>query len=159
METSLELIENTRESDRKAGLVSVLRILGYALLWAFVISLTVGSFAAAVWTATPTDLLAWGSSKPNLLGYVSHCPFTPVSTATLSVSSTIGLILAVRMKSGRSVGRWVFLGVIGGMAVGLMRGIDIEMFIGMGAGVGIGIAIALVVGMTQMMRNRAEGVI
>ncbi|UCE10977.1 MAG: hypothetical protein JSW61_03340 [Candidatus Thorarchaeota archaeon] len=156
METSSEFVAKTQESNHKRGVGHLLRILGYALVWAFLISLTVGSFAAAIWTAIPTDLLAWGSTRPNLLGYVSHCSFVPLSTAILSVASVIGLVLTLKLKRARRTGQWVLMGVVGGMAIGLLGGIDIEMFIGMGAGVGIGVALAIVVEVIQLIRG--EGV-
>jgi hypothetical protein len=130
-----------------SGLRRFLKVAGYALIWAFVVSLALGSFAAGLWTLIPTELLAWGSSKLNILGYVSHCPFAPFSSTILFVASAIGVLLAYKISKGRTIGLGVFMGVGVGLAIGALGGIDIVMFIGMGAGVGIGFVLGLFLGL------------
>ncbi len=129
------------------GIRRFLKVTGYALIWAFVLSLALGSFAAGLWTLIPTELLAWGSNKLNFLGYVSHCSFAPISSTILFVASAIGVLLAYKITRGRTVGLGVFIGVGGGLVVGALGGIDIVMFIGMGAGVGIGFVLGLFLGL------------
>jgi len=153
--TTMETIEGTMDdmkngakpSENATGIKRLARLLVYALVWAFVLSLAIGSFAAGVWTVIPTELLAWGSSKANLLGYVSHCPFVPISSITLFVASSIGLFIAYKLRRReRMTAIGVLLGVAGGMAIGLLGGIDIGMFMGMGAGVGVGIVLGPILG-------------
>ncbi|UCH05650.1 MAG: hypothetical protein JSW05_05655 [Candidatus Thorarchaeota archaeon] len=153
--TTMETIEVTMDEAKNGntpardvtGIKKVFRFLAYALVWAFVLSLALGSFAAGVWTVIPTELLAWGSSKANLLGYISHCPFVPISSLTLFAASSIGIFLAYKLrKRERVVGLGLLLGMAGGMAIGLLGGIDIGMFMGMGAGVGVGIALSPILG-------------
>jgi len=146
-ETTDDAAEGSTTSGNVTGIKRVFRHLGYALVWAFALSLALGSFAAGVWTVIPTELLAWGAGRPNLLGYVSHCPFVPISSLTLFAASSIGLFLAYKLRSReRFTGLGVLLGIAGGMAVGLLGGIDIGMFMGMGAGVGVGIVLGPILG-------------
>ncbi|MFW9845723.1 MAG: hypothetical protein ACFFD6_03160 [Candidatus Thorarchaeota archaeon] len=135
---------------RKLGIVE---ILGLALVWAFIMAATIGSFAAAIWTLIPTEMLEWGATTPNLIGYVSHCPFTPVSTSILLMVSVIGAVLAWKLTRGREIGLGVFIGTGGGLVVGLAGGIDITMFMGMGSGVGIGVALGILIGILRRSKS------
>ncbi|MHA2063554.1 MAG: hypothetical protein ACXABY_04140 [Candidatus Thorarchaeota archaeon] len=138
-------------SDQRVDITSkvtrFVTILGLALIWAFIIAAIVGGFAAAIWTVIPTAMLEWGASGPNLLGYVSHCSFVPISTIILSIVSLVGMMMGWKLKRGREVAKGVFIGTAGGLLVGLMGGIDITMFIGMGAGVGVGLVLGIFMGL------------
>ncbi|MFX1473383.1 MAG: hypothetical protein ACFFBM_12820, partial [Promethearchaeota archaeon] len=75
MQSKLQELEviNDQKSATTSKVVGFARIIGMALIWAFIIAAIVGSAAAALWTVIPTEMLEWGASSPNLLGYVSHC--------------------------------------------------------------------------------------
>ncbi|KXH75904.1 MAG: hypothetical protein AM326_08315 [Candidatus Thorarchaeota archaeon SMTZ-45] len=126
-------------------------ILGLSLVWAFLSAMTVGSFAAAIWTVIPTSLLSWGANRVNLIGYVSHCSFAPISTLTLFATTLIGIFFVHRLKRGRNIGLGVFIGTTGGLLIGLLGGVDIIMFIGMGTGVGFGVVLGILVGIFKQM--------
>lgn len=145
MQESIEV--DSKRSDTTSGIMRFITTLGLALVWAFIIAAIVGSSAAAIWTLIPTELLAWGSSTSNLLGYVSHCSFAPFSTAILSVVSMVGLLVGWKIKRGRDIAKGVFIGTAGGLLVGLLGGIDIVMFIGMGAGIGVGVVLGILIGL------------
>ncbi len=123
------------------------------LVWAFVAAAVLGSLAAAIWTVIPTEMLDWGSSQVNLIGYVSHCNFVPLSTTILLVVAIIGLLLTIPLRSSRHIGAGVFAGSGVGLAFGMLGGFDIIMFIGMGSGIGIGILLGILIG---MMKGREE---
>ncbi len=129
-----------------SALRRIVRVVGLTLLWSFISALIVGSFAAAIWTIIPTELLQWGAGEMNLIGYVSHCSFVPISTLSLVVMGSIGLLFAFKFNRSRRMGMGVFVGTAGGLAIGALGGVDIIMFIGMGAGVGIGTIFGLIIG-------------
>jgi hypothetical protein len=142
----LEVIRN-QKSATTSKVVRFVRIVGMALIWAFIIAAVIGSAAAALWTVIPTEMLEWGASRSNLLGYVSHCSFVPISTGILSVVSLLGILIAWKLKSGREIAKGVFIGAAGGLLVGVLGGIDITMFIGMGAGIGFGVVLGILIGL------------
>ncbi|MFX1483968.1 MAG: hypothetical protein ACFFCP_12375 [Promethearchaeota archaeon] len=141
------------EVHQQSGLRRLITVMALALVWTFLSALIVGTYAAAIWTVIPTELLQWGAGKMNLIGYVSHCSFVPYSTLILILSGSIGLILALRLKRGRIIGEVVFVATAGGLTIGALRGIDIVMFMGMGAGIGIGIVLGIIIGMLQLDRS------
>ncbi|MFW9801668.1 MAG: hypothetical protein ACFFFC_03410 [Candidatus Thorarchaeota archaeon] len=142
----LEVISN-QKSATTSKVVGFVRIIGMALIWAFIIAAVVGSAAAALWTVIPTEMLEWGASRPNLLGYVSHCSFVPISTGILSVVSLLGILIAWKLKNGRVIASGVFIGTAGGLLVGMLGGFDIAMFMGMGAGIGVGVVLGILIGL------------
>ncbi|MFW9788806.1 MAG: hypothetical protein ACFFE2_14665 [Candidatus Thorarchaeota archaeon] len=152
-----EVIQYRNEEENivrhPSGLLRVLKVIGLTLIWAFVSAGIVGALAAAVWTVIPTDMLSWGATKVNLIGYVSHCPFVPVSTMILL--STVGVlsVVAYKLKRVRNIGLVVFTGTAVGLLVGLLGGIDVTMYMGMGSGVAVGVMLGLVVG---LIRNTGE---
>lgn len=144
------------EARQSSGIKRVLMTFGLALVWGFLSALVIGTLAAAIWTVIPTELLRWGASKVNLIGYVSHCPFVPISTVVLLGSTTVGSILIWKLNPGRSIGSVIFMATASGLLIGLLGGVDITMFMGMGAGVGIGIAIGFIVGVLQRSSGLGE---
>ena len=144
-------IENkgTIEARQPSGLKRVLNVIGLTVVWAFISAGIVGALAAAIWTVIPTDMLPWGASEVNLIGYVSHCSYTPVSTLILLAAASIVSIFAYKLKQGRTTGLVVFAGTAGGLLVGLLGGIDVTMYIGMGTGVGVGVMLGLIIGLVQ----------
>ncbi|MFW9793928.1 MAG: hypothetical protein ACFFEE_06495 [Candidatus Thorarchaeota archaeon] len=141
-------IENQADTStpRLGGLRKIVRVIGLTLVWAFLSALIVGSYSAAVWTVIPTELLEWGAGRINLIGYVSHCSFVPISTLFLVSAASIGVLIAFKLRRGRTIGKWVFVMTATGLGIGLLFGIDIVMFMGMGVGVGLGILLGLVIG-------------
>jgi hypothetical protein len=148
-----EVIQHNREEEIEArqpsGLKRVLNVIGLTAIWSFISAGFVGALAAAIWTVIPTELLPWGATSVNLIGYVSHCSFAPAST--LILLSTVGVmsIFAYKLKQGRTIGLVVFAATTAGLLIGLLGGIDVTMFIGMGAGVGIGVVLGLIVGLVR----------
>jgi hypothetical protein len=144
-------MQKVMEVDGNQDTISLVKrfivTLGLALVWAFIIAAIVGSFAAAIWTVIPTELLAWGASTTNLLGYVSHCSYAPISTAILSIVSMGGVLAGWKLKRGREIAKFVFIGTAGGLLLGMLGGIDIVMFIGMGVGAGVGVILGIPFGL------------
>ncbi len=142
------------ESEKEESFLgSVLRILTSTLLWSMVLTAIASSLIAAVWTLTPTELLDWGSQRANLIGYVSHCNYTPISTMILVGVSIVFLPLMVRL-----IGKYgLNYGVLTGLAIGLLTGIGsglsqgrfVNIFIGLGIGVGIGVLLGIVIGLIR----------
>jgi hypothetical protein len=151
MQSRLEELEviKDQKSATTSKVVRFARIIGMALVWAFIIAAIVGCAAAALWTAIPTEMLEWGASSPNLLGYVSHCSFVPISTGILTVVSLLGILIAWKLKSGREIASGVFIGTAGGLLVGMLGGFDITIFMGMGAGVGVGVVLGILIGLLR----------
>lgn len=147
--TDTILIENhgRTEARQSSWLKRVLKVIGLTLVWALLSAAVVGFLAAAIWTAIPTEILQWGATEVNLIGYVSHCSYTPISTLILLTAAGIGAVLAYKLKRGRDIGLGVFAGTAGGLVIGLLGGIDVIMYIGMGAGVGIGVVLGLLIGL------------
>ncbi|MFW9958783.1 MAG: hypothetical protein ACFFCT_11990 [Candidatus Odinarchaeota archaeon] len=144
-------LENQEYDDARqiGGIKKFFIILGLSLVWAFLSAMVVGSFAAAIWTVIPTSLLSWGADNVNLIGYVSHCSFAPISTLILLTTTVIGIFLVHRLRGSRTIGLSVFLATTGGLFIGLRNGVDIVMFMGMGAGVGVGIVLGIIAGMIR----------
>lgn len=149
MQSELQFAPEGEEKLNTTRSMTLIKIIGFALVWAFIMAAAIGSFAAAVWTVIPTEMLEWGASTPNLVGYVSHCSFAPVSTGILSIVSLVGILLSWKLKTGREIGIGVFIGTGGGLVMGLAGGIDITMFIGMGSGVGVGVVLGILIGLLR----------
>ncbi|MFX0209387.1 MAG: hypothetical protein ACFFDT_25610 [Candidatus Hodarchaeota archaeon] len=126
--------------------------LNRSLSWGFISALVVGGFAAGLWTLIPTRFLTWGSSKVNLIGYVSHCPFVPFSTLLLMGCALIGVILTLKMKGKNPIGITVFIFGLLGLFFGMINGIDVDMFITGGYGIGTGMFLSLL--MDLRIKNR-----
>lgn len=150
METETQIMNGDQKATLKqSGFKRFLSLLGISFGWAFLSALVIGCITAGIWTIIPTELLAWGASKVNLIGYVSHCPYVPVSTSILLGAAVVGVVLMTRMPLRSLIGSVVFLCTLAGTAIGLIRGIDIITFAGMGAGVGIGFVLAIIIGLLQ----------
>ena len=150
-ETDTILIENQERNEARppSGLKRVLSVIGLSLVWALLAAAIVGSLAAAIWTVIPTEILQWGASEVNLIGYVSHCSYTPISTLILLSTAFVGAAISYKLKHGRTIGLVVFAGTAGGLMIGLLEGIDVTMYIGMGAGIGVGVLLGLVIGLVR----------
>ena len=140
-----ETVLSSERTEEQSFLKRVFRSIGLSFLWGFIAALAIGCLASGIWTFIPTEYLAWGSSKINLVGYLSHCSFTPISTIVLLGTSLIGFALALKMRARNPIG-YTVMGITGiATLIGILRGgLDIAMFIGMGTGVGIGIVLAIV---------------
>ena len=141
--------KGTTEARQPSGFMRVLQLIGLSVVWAFLSAAVVGSLAAAIWTAIPTEMLQWGADEVNLIGYVSHCSYTPISTLILLSISTVGAAISYKLKRGRTIGLVVFAGTFGGLMIGLLGGIDVAMYIGMGAGIGVGVLLGLAIGLVR----------
>jgi hypothetical protein len=144
---AIQIEQPNEQTESSSGVKKFFVLLGHSLIWVFLAALVFGALAAGVWTLIPTDLLSWGSSKVNLIGYVSHCSYTPYSSLILFVASFIGIMFSMKMKNRYPVGLIVFLGTALGIGAGLINGIDITMYITMGIGLGIGVVAAILVGL------------
>ena len=110
-------IQLEKQETHQASVVKrVFTTLGYTLVWAFFSALAIGCLAAAIWTVIPTVLLPWGASGANLLGYVSHCSYAPISTFVLSSTSLVGFGRSYKLKRGRDIGKVVYAGTAGGLS-------------------------------------------
>jgi hypothetical protein len=153
MQSELERESIVKNSESATTIrTGILTIFGLALIWAFIMAAILGSLAAGIWTLIPTELLPWGATNPNLMGYVSHCSFAPTSSLILFAVSSVGVLLSLRITKGREIGLGVFIGTAGGLLIGLMGGMDITMFIGMGAGVGVGVVLGILIGLSRRSR-------
>ncbi|MFW9955606.1 MAG: hypothetical protein ACFFD3_13745, partial [Candidatus Thorarchaeota archaeon] len=113
MRTETEQKYEEKETKKEtSGLRRFFSVLAIAAGWTFLSSLVIGCLSAGIWTVIPTELLAWGSSKVNLIGYVSHCPFVPVSTFSLLGAAGVGILLIVRMPLRNPVGLVVFMSAL-----------------------------------------------
>ncbi|MFW9993948.1 MAG: hypothetical protein ACFFD4_18030 [Candidatus Odinarchaeota archaeon] len=122
--------------------------------WGFIATLVIGCLAAGVWTLIPTEFLTWGSSKTNLLGYVSHCPFAPLSSLALFGISLAEMMVAVRMPGKNPVGYTVFItGILGILTGMLVEGIGTNMFIAGGIGIVMGIVLVIAFELFKGMRR------
>ncbi len=150
METETQMKnDNQTEHSVQSGIRRFLTVLGISFGWTFLTALVIGCLTAGVWTIIPTEFLTWGASKVNLIGYVSHCSFAPVSTLTLLGSAIVGGRLMLRMPMRNPIGIVVFVSAALGTVIGMIRGIDILTFAGMGAGVGVGFVVAVIIGLLQ----------
>lgn len=153
--STLESIEHeTKEQPRHQSFVRrFASAFVSTLMWSFLLALVIGSSVAAVWTVIPTEMLDWGSSKVNLIGYVSHCSFTPVSTITLVIAALVGVLLIYKLDLRNNIGFGMLAGMGIGGVIGVARGIGGEIFlssfIGMGMGIGIGVVLGLLIGILQ----------
>jgi hypothetical protein len=141
--------KRTTEARQPSGLKRALQVIGLSVIWAFLSAAVVGSLAAAIWTVIPTEMLQWGANEVNLIGYVSHCSYTPISTLMLLSISIVGAVISYKLKRGRTIGLVVFAGTSGGLMIGLLGGIDVAMYIGMGAGLGVGVLLGLAIGLVR----------
>ena len=113
--------------------------------WGIISALIVGCLAAGIWTLIPTAMLPWGSGEANLIGYISHCSFAPISSLALIVLSLIGVLLATRIEQRNPIGYMVILITVLGVLLGaLLNGIDTGMFMFGGTAIIIGVILGIV---------------
>jgi len=125
--------------------------------WGIVTALIIGCFVAGLWTLMPTSLLPWGSHKFNLIGYVSHCSFAPLSSLALFGGSLVGIVLAVRMRERNPVGYITISFALLGMLIGMWNGFDTDIFIF--GGLSIGLSILLCTLMLMLKQNTAAPIL
>lgn len=144
----LKTIERqTSTSNFGRNFVSALKL---SVEWGIIAALIVGCLAAGIWTLIPTALLPWGSGEVNLIGYISHCPFAPISSIALIGASLIGVLLATRIEQRNPVGYMMISVATLGILVGMINGIDTSMFLVGGVAIGIG----MILGIILLLRRR-----
>ena len=148
-----ELKEKNKDSEDKGVVRSFFTSLMYSVTWGFLSALVVGCLLAGIWTVIPTALLPWGAHEVNLIGYISHCSYAPISTLILVGASVIGIFLSTRIRGRELLGPIVYAATIIGAASGAAVGFDVVMFIYMGIGVGVGILFGILVGMSKGLRG------
>ena len=144
--------ESEQATSQQNGATIVGRLLSamkLSIAWAIITGLAIGCGAAALWTLIPTALLSWDSSDVNLIGYVSHCPFVPVSSLVLVGGLLFGVVLAVRMRGQNSIGLLIPLAGATGTLLGMLGGIGLNMFRFMGAGIGLGVVLVILIGLVR----------
>ena len=58
------------------------------------IAISIGSAISTIWTLIPES----SASKENILGYKSHCTFTPISTIILIFMAVVFSYILIRTK-------------------------------------------------------------
>ncbi len=142
-----ELIIKEQNKDNRSIVRRILSSTWNSFVWGFLSALMIGCLAAGIWTILPTAWLPWGASKMNLIGYISHCSYAPISTSILLVSSLIGFFLFYK-KGGKNPVGYSVLGItVVGLVAGLIGGFGIATFIGMGIAVGVAIVLGIFIGL------------
>jgi hypothetical protein len=132
----------TNTSNVGRNFVSALKL---SVEWGVLTAIIIGCLAAGIWTLVPTALLPWGSGEINLLGYISHCPFAPISSLTLIIVSLIGVGLSTRIEERNPIGYMMLsLGALGILVGALLNGVDTGMFIIGGVTIGIGVLLGII---------------
>ena len=98
---------NNSFSDLQGRSVSL--ILRSSFLQGVMSAIIIGSLFAGIWTMIPTNMLPWGSSKINILGYASHCPFAPFSSLILFGICVYGIKSVNKLGLNTSTGYMIFL--------------------------------------------------
>ena len=139
--------KQTNSTNFERNFVSVLKL---SVDWGIISALIIGCFAAGIWTLIPTGFLPWGSSEVNLIGYISHCSYAPISSLALIGISLVGVFLATKIKQRNPIGYMMLsvttLGIIAGAIV---NGIDTGMFI---VG-GVAIVLGMILGIILLLRR------
>jgi hypothetical protein len=153
--STLQTVEHeTTDQPRHQSFVSrLVSSFVSTLVWAFLLALVIGASIAALWTVIPTEMLEWGSSQMNLIGYVSHCNFAPASTGILAIAALFGVFLINRLDLRRDIGFAMLVGMgLGGISsiIGDIGGeIFLSSLIGMSMGIGIGVVLGLFLGILR----------
>ncbi|MHA1984575.1 MAG: hypothetical protein ACW967_09490 [Candidatus Hodarchaeales archaeon] len=128
--------------------------LKHSLSWGLLSAIVLGSFFAGVWTFIPTEMLSWGSSKTNFLGYASHCPFSPISSFLLFGICLGGIIKVQKMSLRNPYGYFTFSFGLSGIFVGIIStGIDFSMLIFGAFGIVVGMTLGIIFGLIRMNSN------
>ncbi len=145
--TKLVTIEKKRDDPATSNrFISVMRT---SLKYGILTLLIIDGLLTGVWTMLPTALLPWGASKSNLIGYISHCSFAPVSTLLLLGVSVAGILLLIRIKKLNPIGYTVMAIGILGMVFGIIKGISIQTFMLSSIGIGVGIVAGMIIGLLK----------
>ena len=93
-------------------------------------------------------MLPWGSSKVNILGYASHCPFAPFSTGILLGLSAFGVFLVNKFELRTVTGYGIFTLGCAGLTLGMVSsGLGFAMlFLGL-VGIILGMVFTFLVGL------------
>ena len=117
-----------------------------SLNWGFNALLVTATLVAGVWTLLPTAILPWGAHKTNLIGYISHCSFAPVSSIILLGGAAFGIYRAFKKKGRNPVGYIIFPAAIIATLIGIFTmGIDLNLLFVTGLGIGGGVVVVMVV--------------
>ena len=149
-ETSQVVFEREKP---ESFLGSFLRVLISTLLWSIALISIMSSLTAAIWTLIPTELLDWGSQRVNIIGYVSHCNYAPISTMILFSISIIFVPFVVRLIGKYGINYGAIAGIIIGLLIGIGSGLGqgrfVAVFVGLGIGVGTGILLGIISGLMR----------
>lgn len=145
MKTSNEINnENVLENQTENNVIEINpSLFRQSIKWVFVSCITLWSFAAGIWTLLPTAILPWGASKVNMMGYISHCSFAPVSTIGLFIITIIGLVKAIKIMNKNPLSYIILAAVSIGVLVGMIVNIDTGMFLGAFVAAIVGVVITL----------------
>ena len=99
------------------------------LAWAGITIHIVGGTVAGIWTLIPTNLLPWGASQMNLIGYISHCSFAPISSLLLFGFALFGVLKARKRIDLKYNGLIVIGFGITGVILGAINTISLNMLI------------------------------
>ncbi len=136
-------------SDNVKTTNQLLFSLKQGLAWAGIAIHIVGGSAAGIWTLIPTNFLPWGSSKVNLIGYISHCPFVPISTLLLFGFALLGVLKARKRTDIKYNGLIVIGFGVAGVIIGAVNTISTSMLILGFFGIGFGMIFVVLINMVK----------
>ena len=146
---------NNSFSDLQGRSVSL--ILRSSFLQGVMSAIILGSLFAGIWTIIPSNILPWGSSKINILGYASHCPFAPFSSLILFGICVYGIKSVNKLGLNTSTGYMIFSFGIIGIFLGIMNsGIGFSMLIYGTIAITIGVVSTVVIGLLWRYSNESS---
>jgi hypothetical protein len=104
----------------KISFKEVLRSGLIAFYTTFVVSLILGNLFSAIITILPAEIVGFGSTKMNILGYVAHCSFAPWSTIISLVFVGLGIFLLIRLIKYLKLKNITFLKLMSMYAVAIV---------------------------------------
>ncbi len=130
--------------------------LKHGFTWVYIASFIVGGITAGIWTLIPTTLLPWGASHMNLIGYISHCTFAPISSSLLFGLALFGVSRARKRTDMKYNGLIVIGFGVTGVIIGVVDTISTSMLIlGLfGIGLGMFFIIGIEMSMTKFSQKR-----
>jgi len=99
------------------------------LAWVGITSFIVGGISAGIWTLIPTTFLPWGASHMNLIGYISHCSFVPISSSLLFGLALFGVLQAQKRTDLKYNGLIVIGFGVAGVIIGALNTVSMSMLI------------------------------